>query len=90
MGLPADNPEGYNEASTLPFASLLKGNLLLVHGTTDDNVHMQNTMQLIDALQKAGKHCSTMFYVDKNHSIYGGTTRVHLFETITQYVLEKL
>jgi dipeptidyl-peptidase-4 len=90
MGLPANNPEGYKVSSTLNFAHLLKGNLLLIHGTTDDNVHTQNTMQLIDALQKAGKHFHTMFYVDKNHSIYGGNTRVHLFETITQYLLDKL
>ena len=90
MGLPAENPEGYRESSTLTYAHLLQGSLLLIHGTTDDNVHLQNTMQLIEALQKAGKHFDTMFYVDKNHSIYGGNTRVHLFETITSYLMEKL
>ena len=90
MGLPAENPEGYRESSTLTYAHLLKGNLLLIHGTTDDNVHLQNSMQLIEALQNAGKHFDTMFYVDKNHSMYGGNTRVHLFETITNYLMEKL
>ena len=55
MGLPAENPDGYRESSTLTYAHLLKGNLLLIHGTTDDNVHLQNSMQLIEALQKCRK-----------------------------------
>ncbi len=90
MGLPAENPEGYKESSALSYVDQLRGNLLIVHGTTDDNVHWQNTMQLVDALQKAGKHFDIQFYVNKNHSIAGGNTRVYLFETITKYILEKL
>ena len=90
MGLPAENPDGYRESSTLSYVDRLKGNLLIAHGTTDDNVHWQNTMQLVDALQKAGKHFDIQFYVNKNHGITGGNTRVHLFETITKYLLEKL
>ena len=90
MGLPAENPEGYKESSTLLYVNQLQGNLLIAHGTTDDNVHWQNTMQLVDALQKAGKHFDIQFYVNKNHGITGGNTRVHLFETITKYLLEKL
>jgi dipeptidyl-peptidase 4 len=90
MGLPKDNPEGYKESSALTYADQLRGNLLIIHGTTDDNVHWQNSIQLIDALEKSGKQFRTMFYPNKNHSIYGGNTRLHLFEMITDYILEKL
>jgi dipeptidyl-peptidase-4 len=90
MGLPKDNPDGYKESSTLTYTDQLQGNLLVIHGTTDDNVHWQNSVQLIDALEKSGKQFRTMFYPNKNHSIYGGNTRLHLFEMITGYLLEKL
>jgi dipeptidyl-peptidase 4 len=90
MGLPAENVDGYKESSALSYVDQLRGNLLIAHGTTDENVHWQNTMQLVEALQKAGKHFDIQFYVNKNHSIIGGNTRVHLFETITKYLLEKL
>ena len=90
MGLPQENPDGYKESSPITHAGKLKGNLLIVHGTTDDNVHWQNTMQLVDALQKAGKQFRTMFYVDKNHGIAGGNTRVHLFEMLTDFIVERL
>jgi dipeptidyl-peptidase 4 len=90
MGLPKDNPDGYKESSTLGYADKLKGNLFIIHGTTDDNVHWQNTVQLVDALEKAGKQFRTMFYPNRNHSIRGGNTRLHLFEMMTSYILEKL
>jgi dipeptidyl-peptidase 4 len=90
MGLPKDNPDGYKESSTLTYADKLKGNLLIIHGTTDDNVHWQNSVQLIDALEKAGKHFHTMFYPNKNHGIRGGNTRYHLYETMTSFILENL
>ena len=90
MGLPQDNPDGYRDSSPLAHADKLQGRLLIVHGTTDDNVHWQNTAQLVEALQKAGKQFQTMFYVDKNHGIAGGNTRVHLFQMITDYLLENL
>jgi len=90
MGLPKDNPDGYMESSTLTYAGQLQGNLFIIHGTTDDNVHWQNSIQLIDALEKEGKQFRTMFYPNKNHSIYGGNTRLHLFKMITDYILEKL
>ncbi|HVN48691.1 MAG TPA: S9 family peptidase [Bacteroidota bacterium] len=90
MGLPGENVDGYNKSSTLTYADQLQGNLFILHGTTDDNVHWQNSIQLIDALEKSGKQFRTMFYPNKNHSIYGGNTRLHLFEAITDYILEKL
>jgi dipeptidyl-peptidase 4 len=90
MGLPKDNPDGYKESSTLTYVDKLKGNLLIIHGTTDDNVHWQNTIQLVNALEKAGKQFRTMFYPNKNHGISGGNTRYHLYEMMTNYILEKL
>ncbi|MCX6121836.1 MAG: S9 family peptidase [Ignavibacteriales bacterium] len=90
MGLPKDNPDGYKESSTLEYIDKLKGNLFLIHGTTDDNVHWQNTVQLVDALEKAGKQFRTAFYPNRNHSLKGGNTRLHLFEMITNYIVEKL
>ncbi len=90
MGLPKDNLLGYKNSSTLTYVEKLKGNLLIIHGTSDDNVHWQNTVRLVDALEKAGKQFQTMFYPNKNHSIRGDTTRYHLFETMTNYLLEKL
>lgn len=90
MRTPQDNPEGYAESAPITHAGLLKGKLLLVHGTTDDNVHWQNSVQLIDALQKEGKQFEQMFYVNKNHGIGGQSTRVHLFEMITEFLLKNL
>jgi dipeptidyl-peptidase 4 len=84
------NPDGYKKSSTLEYTDKLKGNLFIIHGTTDDNVHWQNTVQFVDALEKAGKQFRTMFYPNRNHSLRGGNTRLHLFEMITNYILEKL
>ena len=90
MGTPEDNPEGYEKSSTMQFADQLEGKLLLVHGSSDDNVHLANTMQLVEALQNAGKQFDLMIYPGKAHSIRGEDTRVHLFEMITEYLLENL
>jgi dipeptidyl-peptidase-4 len=90
MQRPQDNPDGYRDSAPVTHAEKLKGNLLIVHGTTDDNVHWQNSTELVDALQEAGKQFQTMFYVNKNHSIGGGNARVHLHEMLTNFLLEKL
>lgn len=90
MRRPQDNPEGYRESAPTTHAARLKGNLLLIHGTTDDNVHWQNTAVLVDELQKAGKQFQTMFYANKNHGIGGAGTRTHLHELMTNFILEKL
>ena len=90
MGLPKDNPIGYLESSTFSYADKLKGNLFIVHGTTDDNVHWQNTVLLVDTLEKAGKQFRTMFFPNRNHELQGNNTRLHLFEMITNYIVEKL
>ncbi len=90
MGTPEENPEGYEESAPLNDAAELKGNFLLIHGTSDDNVHFQNSADFVTALHNANKQFSFMIYPDKNHSIYGGNTRWNLFTLITDFILEKL
>lgn len=90
MDTPQDNPEGYKESSTATHAKNLKRKLLLVHGTSDDNVHLANTMQLAYALQNARKPFDLMIYPRKMHHIGGQDTRVHLFNLITDYIVRNL
>ncbi len=87
---PQDNPNGYDENSPLNFANQLKGNYLLVHGTGDDNVHFQNAIDLISALEASGKQFEMRVYPNKNHSIYGGNTRLNLYELMTDFIFRKL
>ena len=90
MGLPQENPEGYKEGSPLTHVDKLKGKLLLVHGTLDDNVHFQNAVQLAYELIKAGKQFDLMIYPRKDHGIYGDNARPHLFTMITDFLLSNL
>ena len=89
MGTPDDNPHGYRAGSPITYASRLQGNLLLVHGTGDDNVHYQGTEALIDRLVAAGKHFTMMAYPNRSHGIFEGegTTR-HLYGLLTRYLQE--
>ena len=90
-GIPSENPEGYKKGSPINFAQNLKGDLLLVHGTGDDNVHYQHTEMLINELVKYNKLFSLMSYPNRSHGIYEGenTTR-HLRETLTNYLKNHL
>ncbi len=92
LALPKDNAKGYDENSPLNFADRLQGNYLLIHGTGDDNVHFQNTAEMVDKLQRAGKHFEFMIYPNKNHSIYDatGNTRLNLYQTMTDFLKRKL
>jgi dipeptidyl-peptidase-4 len=90
MRTPKENPEGYKNGSPITYADKLKGNLLIVHGSTDDNVHMQNTMDFVNALIKANKQFEMQIYPNRNHNISGGNTRYHLFKRITEYILKNL
>ncbi|MBP7273958.1 MAG: DPP IV N-terminal domain-containing protein [Saprospiraceae bacterium] len=85
-----ENPDGYKNNSPLYFADRLKGNFLLLHGVADDNVHFQNTIELTNALIDANKQFDTYFYPNRNHGIYGGNARLHLYNKMTNFVLEKL
>ena len=90
MQTPQENASGYDENSPINHVSKLKGNFLLIHGTEDDNVHVQNSMQMIEALVQANKQFDWAIYPDKNHGIYGGKTRIQLFNKMTNYIKEKL
>jgi dipeptidyl-peptidase-4 len=90
MGLPQDNASGYDDNSPIDHVAELKGEYLLVHGLADDNVHFQNSAAMISGLVKADKQFDLMVYPDKNHGIYGGTTRLHLFTKMTDFLLENL
>lgn len=85
-----ENESGYKDNSPVYFADRLKGNYLLVHGMADDNVHFQNTAEMAKALVAANKQFDTYFYTNKNHGIYGGPTRLHLFTKITDFVKNKI
>ncbi len=90
MQTPQENPTGYDENSPINHVDKLKGSYLLIHGSADDNVHVQNTMQMIEALVQANKQFESVIYPDKNHGIYGGKTRVQLYTKMTNFILEKL
>ncbi|MEW6126364.1 MAG: S9 family peptidase [Acidobacteriota bacterium] len=91
MGLPQDHPDEYKRGAPVTFAHQLKGDLLIVHGTGDDNVHYQNSEAVINALIKANKPFTMMAYPNRTHGIFEGenTTR-HLFELLTRFLREKL
>ena len=92
LGLPQDNAKGYDENSPLNFAERLKGNYLLIHGTGDDNVHFQNSAEMVEKLENAGKQFEFRIYPNKNHSIYDatGNTRLNLYQLMTDFILRKL
>ncbi len=91
MGLPSDNVEGYRDGSAMNFASQLKGNLLLIHGTGDDNCHYQTTELLINELVRHKKPFQMMAYPYRSHSIREGTnTTRHLRALMTSYLQQHL
>ena len=91
MGLPDDNAEGYQNGSPITFAHQLEGNLLLVHGTADDNVHYQNLEVLVDELVEHNKPFTMMSYPGRSHGIgEGANTTIHLYSLLTRYLEENL
>lgn len=90
MRTPAENEAGYDQNSPINFVGKLKGKYLLIHGSGDDNVHYQNTMEMINALITANKQFDLFIYPNKNHGIYGGNTRNHLFTMLLEYTLKNL
>ncbi len=85
---PKENKNGYEDNSPVNHASKLKGPFLLIHGSADDNVHYQNSMDFAEALIQANKKFDFFSYPNKNHGIYGGKTRLHLFQKMTDFLLE--
>ncbi len=90
MRTEAENAAGYRDNSPVNFADRLKGDYLLVHGLGDDNVHFQHTAEMANALIKANKQFDTYFYPNRNHGIYGDNARLHLYQKMTDFIMEKL
>ena len=90
MQTPQENPSGYDDNSPLSYTTGLKGNFLLVHGSGDDNVHVQNSMRLAKKLQENDQSFDEMIYTDKNHGIYGKKTRHHLYKKMLNYIEHNL
>lgn len=90
MTTPQENASGYDDNSPINHVDKLKGKYLLVHGMADDNVHVQNAMRMAEALIQANKQFDYMVYPDKNHGIYGGNTRLHLYNLMTNFIKENL
>lgn len=87
---PQDNASGYDDNSPVTHAAKLRGPYLLVHGTGDDNVHFQNSVTFEDALIRAGKQFQSFYYPNRNHGIYGGNTRLHLYTMMTDFLEKNL
>lgn len=90
MRTEAENPEGYRNNSPVYFADRLRGDYLLVHGLGDDNVHFQHTAEMANALISANKQFDTYFYPNRNHGIYGDNARLHLYQKMTDFIMESL
>ena len=90
MQTPQENPDGYDENSPINHVGKLEDPYMIVHGATDDNVHLQNTMMMIRELVKKNKDFEQLIYPNRDHAIAGGTTRLHLFRQITDFITEEL
>ncbi|MCP2604562.1 S9 family peptidase [Candidatus Aminicenantes bacterium AH-873-B07] len=90
MGQPKNNPKGYEKSATTKYAENLKGKLLIIHGTLDNNVHFQNTVQLVNKLISENKQFSVMIYPNRDHGIKGDNARRHIFTLITNFLLKNL
>ena len=90
MRTPQENQRGYDLTSPLKRVNELQGKLLLIHGTADDNVHFKQTMDYAEALVQANKQFDMHVYRDRNHGIYGGNTRYHLYTKMSNYLFDNL
>ena len=90
MRTPEENNDGYEDNSPINHVKKMKGKYLIVHGSGDDNVHVQNTMEMVDELVKHNKDFEMFIYTNKNHGIYGGYTRLHLFNKMLKFTLDNL
>ena len=90
MPTPQENPEGYDNNSPIHHVDQFKGKLLLVHGTADDNVHLQNSLEFTEAMVQANKQFEMFYYTNRNHGIYGGNTRYHLYNKMLLFLKDNL
>jgi dipeptidyl-peptidase-4 len=87
---PADNPKGYDDNSPINFVKNIKGNYLLIHGTGDDNVHWQNSAEMMNAMIQAGVKYDSEVYPNRNHGIGDRAAQYHLYRRMTEFVIQKL
>ena len=85
LGLPQDNQSGYDSTSTITYVDRLRGKLMLMHGTHDDNVHAQNTTKFVEACIRADKPIDVMYYPSRNHGIYGHNATKHVYKKLFEY-----
>ena len=90
MRTPKENPDGYKEGNVINYVESLKNKFLIVHGSADDNVHFQNTMDFVDAMITANKYYEMLVYPNRNHFIMGPNTRYHLYKNMTEFLLRNL
>ncbi len=90
MRTPLENPDGYEDNAPLNHPEGITGRLLLIHGSADDNVHLQNTMEMAEALVQANVKFDMAIYTNRNHGIYGGNTRMHLYQRVTDFLKNQL
>ena len=90
MHTPQENKSGYDDNSPINYVKGLEGKFLLIHGSGDDNVHVQNSMEMMEALIQANKQFDSQIYPDKNHGIYGGMTRIQLYNKMTNFITSNL
>lgn len=90
MRTPQENPDGYDDNSPINHIEKLKGGYLIIHGTGDDNVHFQNTAEMVKKMISKNIPFDSEFYPNKNHGISGGYTRLHLFTRMTNFIMDEL
>jgi dipeptidyl-peptidase-4 len=90
MRTPQENPDGYDDNSPLSHAGDIKGHLLIIHGSADDNVHAQNTYEFTEEMVQAGVQFDMAIYTNRNHGIRGGNTTIHLYTRMTNFLKEQL
>ncbi len=90
MRTPKDNMSGYEDNSPVKYVKQIKGKFLIIHGSADDNVHMQNSLEMINAMVGYNIPFDMMIYPNKNHGIYGGLTRLHIYSKMLKFVKENL
>jgi dipeptidyl-peptidase-4 len=90
MRTPQENGKSYDDNSPMNHVEKIKGNYLIIHGTADDNVHFQNAVEMVNTMINKGVNFDSEFYPNKNHGIGGAKTRLHLYERMTRFILEKL
>jgi dipeptidyl-peptidase-4 len=90
MRTPQENGKNYDDNSPINHVEKIKGNYLIIHGTADDNVHFQNSVEMVNTMINKGIKFDSEYYPNKNHSIGGSKTRLHLYDRMTRFILEKL